>query len=105
MASGLTFRLLGAGPVALMAKLLLLLLIGVPLMLFRCTLAVIVGGGVVLGGRGDISGGHRSRDGTLPTSNRMDAHLRWFPDFLGDNIHRDPAARPEHMPVWCEADA
>ena len=57
MTSRLAFRFLGVGPLALLVRLLLLLLIGVPLLLFRCTLAVVVGGGVVWGAMAITAGG------------------------------------------------
>jgi hypothetical protein len=50
MTNLLAFRFLGAGKVALVSRLFLLLFVGVPLLLIRCSLAVIVGGGVMWAG-------------------------------------------------------
>ena len=51
------FRFLGKGPLALMSRLMLLLLVGIPLLLLRCALAIVVGGGVVWGALAMTAGG------------------------------------------------
>jgi hypothetical protein len=57
MTNWMAFRFLGAGKIALLSRLLLLVFVGVPLLLFRCALAVVVGGGVVWAGLAMTAGG------------------------------------------------